>query len=112
MGHKSKVARPASFASGHMVSPHVFYSYVDNHSVHTRALAERRRESAMRLMVKYFIFERLQSGRLLWMGEAEDFEGAQAKLVTLLEQNPGCIYFAFDIETGAKIKINSYSDDE
>lgn len=91
-----------------MVSPHVFYSNVDNHNVHTPALAEAACGSVIRLMVRYFIFERLESGRLLWMGEAEDLEAAQAKLATLVEHNPGCTYFAFDIETGVKIKMNSH----
>ena len=63
-------------------------------------------------MVRYFIFERLESGRLLWMGEAADLEEAQAKLAALGEQNPDSTYFAFDIETGTKIKMDSHYDDD
>ena len=56
-------------------------------------------------MAKYFIFERLESARLLWMGEASNLGEAQAKLQKLLESNPECDYFAFNIETGTRVKI-------
>lgn len=61
-------------------------------------------------MAKYFIFERLESGRLLWMGEASDLEEAEAKLRSLSESNPNSNYFAFDVETGTKVKIKSSND--
>jgi hypothetical protein len=67
-------------------------------------------KQAAGLMAKYFIFERLESGRLLWMGEAEDLEDAEAKLQNLAESNPGCDYFAFDMETGTKVRITSHND--
>jgi hypothetical protein len=61
-------------------------------------------------MAKYFIFERLESGRLLWMGEADDLPEVEAKLQNLTESNPGSNYFAFDVETGTKVKIKSPND--
>jgi hypothetical protein len=59
---------------------------------------------------RFFIFERLESGRLLWMGEASDFEEAEAKLQNLSESNPDGDYFAFDVETGTKVKISCPDD--
>jgi hypothetical protein len=61
-------------------------------------------------MAKYFIFERLDSGRLLWMGEAEDLEEAMGTLQNLIESNPGGNYFAFDIGAGAKVRIKPADD--
>jgi hypothetical protein len=62
-------------------------------------------------MVKYFIFERLNSGRLLWMGEAADLDEVESKLEALTENNPGSDYFAFDIEKSTKLRIFSPYDD-
>jgi len=62
-------------------------------------------------MVKYFIFERLQSGRLLWMGEAADLDEVESKLEALAESNLGSDFFAFDVEKGTKLKIFSPHDD-
>jgi hypothetical protein len=62
-------------------------------------------------MVKYFIFERSKSGRLLWMGDAADLEEVESKLEALVESNPGSDYFAFDFEKGTKLKIFSRHDD-
>jgi len=62
-------------------------------------------------MVKYFIFERLNSGRLLWMGEAAGLEEVESKLEALAESNPGSDYFAFDAEKGTKLKIFSPRND-
>ena len=71
---------------------------------------ERIRGQAAYLMMKYFIFERLESGRLLWMGEAADLAEAGAKLQNLNESNPGCRYFAFDVETGTRVRITGLDD--
>jgi len=62
-------------------------------------------------MVKYFIFERLNSGRLVWMGEAADLEELESRLEILAESNPSSDYFAFDAEKGTKLKIFSPHDD-
>jgi hypothetical protein len=82
----------------------------NNGNGRSRAFAERARKQAAWLMAKYFIFERLESGRLLWMGEADDLPEVEAKLQNLTESNPGSNYFAFDVETGTKVKIKSPND--
>jgi len=61
-------------------------------------------------MAKYFIFERMESGRLLWMGEAANLGEVEARIQHLSEINPGCHYFAFDLETGTKVRIKCHSD--
>ena len=39
------------------------------------------------------------------MGEAAELEEVQVKLENLAHSGPGCDYFAFDVETGTRIKI-------
>lgn len=88
----------------------VIHWTADDMRVNAYAVAQRACEHAALLMAKYFIFERLESGRLLWMGEAADLEEVGAKLRNLKETNPGSNYFAFDVETGTKIKVESHDD--
>ena len=73
--------------------------------VHSASIREGRKRA--RIMAKYFIFERMDSGRLVWMGEAGDLDEVEAKLRRLTGSNPGCDYFAFDVETGTKVRIKS-----
>jgi len=61
-------------------------------------------------MAKYFIFERLESGRLLWMGEALDLQEVETRIQNLIVSNPGCNYFAFDVATGTKVKVTCPGD--
>jgi hypothetical protein len=67
-------------------------------------------EHAAYLMARYFIFERLESGRLLWMGEATDLEEVEARLEALAQSGPDCEYFAFNVETRTRVKITSRHD--
>jgi hypothetical protein len=97
-------------AAARVFSPPVIHWNADTMRVNAYAASQRECEHAALLMTKYFIFERLESGRLLWMGDAEDLEDAEAKLQNLAESNPGCDYFAFDVETRTKIRIESHDD--
>ena len=97
--------------SAHAAGSHAFRWAADSNKVRPGAFAESACQPVVPVMLKYFIFERSRSGRLLWMGEAADLEEVESKLEALAESNPGSDYFAFDVEKGTKLKIFSPHDD-
>src|SRR5215469_9529519 len=56
----------------HASNPHAIRWTADSTRMRPNRSVGRAREKTSLLMAKYFIFERLESGRLLWMGEALD----------------------------------------